>query len=165
MIKQFVSSAVALVLLVSPTFVFATTQASCPALARTLARGARGADVTALQTFLITQGLLTSGSATGYFGPLTQTAVQRFQASQNVVSSGTPATTGYGQVGVKTRAAIGLACTHTNSSTNAASKVAPPSSLQPACPLVALPTSKACTGQWKEVKDSAGCTAAWKCAQ
>jgi len=171
MIKQLTSAAAALILLTSPVLALAavqTTPTACPVLARTLARGARGADVSALQTFLIAQGLLASGSATGFFGALTQGAVQKFQASQNIVSSGPPASTGYGSVGKKTRAAIGLACTHTNYSTNTASssapKAAPPSSLQPNCPLVALPIGKSCTGSWKEVKDTKGCTASWQCA-
>ena len=171
MTKQLTSAAAALILLASPVFSLAAIQSSptaCPVLARTLARGARGADVTALQQFLIAQGLLSSDSATGYFGPRTQTAVQKFQASQAVVSSGTPSTTGYGLVGKKTRAAIGLACTHTNYSMNSASssapKAAPPSSLQPECPLVALPIGKSCSGSWKEVKDTKGCTASWQCA-
>ena len=149
------------------------SSASCPTLARTLARSATGSDVTALQKFLIARGLLTSDSATGFFGALTEAAVQKFQASKTIVSSGTPATTGYGLVGAKTRAAIGLACTHTNSSANSstnapapssAPKSAPASSLQPQCPLASLPIGKSCAGQWKEVKDTKGCTASWECA-
>ncbi|HEY4517143.1 MAG TPA: peptidoglycan-binding domain-containing protein [Candidatus Paceibacterota bacterium] len=170
MVKKICSGATALLFLASPSFSLAAIQSfpsACPTLARTLARGARGADVSALQTFLIARGLLASDSATGFFGALTQTAVQKFQASQAIVSSGTPASTGYGLVGKKTRAAIGLACTHTNYSMNSASssapKAAPPSSLQPECPLVALPIGKSCSGSWKEVKDTKGCTASWQC--
>ena len=74
-------------------------------IVRTLSKGMSGADVTTLQTFLIAQGFL-SATATGYFGPLTEAAVRRYQAAQNIVSSGTPATTGYGAVGPRTRAAI-----------------------------------------------------------
>ncbi|HEY4522323.1 MAG TPA: IPT/TIG domain-containing protein [Candidatus Paceibacterota bacterium] len=81
----------------------------CPNLARTLVRGSRGADVTALQTFLIARGHM-SGTATGYFGVLTEAGVQRFQAEQSVVTSGSARTTGYGSVGTKTRAAIARAC-------------------------------------------------------
>lgn len=175
MTQKLAFGAVGLVLLTSPALALAATstslpaQAGCPKLAHTLGRGLKGADVTALQQFLIAQNLLASDSATGYFGFLTQGAVQKFQASQNVVSSGTPASTGYGLVGAKTRKAIGLACTHTNPSSTAPStpytpKSAPPSSLQPNCPLVALPTGKSCTGTWKEVKDVKGCTASWQCA-
>ncbi len=167
MIKKLISAATVLILLTSPVFAFAATSSSCPTLARTLALRTRGIDVSALQQFLVAQGLLSSDSATGYFGSLTQAAVQKFQASQGLASSGTPSTTGYGLVGARTRAAIGLACTHTNASPNVPSngipKTAPASSLQPQCPLVALPIGKACTGQWKEVKDSQGCTASWQC--
>lgn len=79
---------------------------------RTLALGARGDDVRCLQQFLIQQGLLTPDSATGFFGPLTEKAVQRFQAAQGIASSGTPATTGYGLVGRLTRAALAARWSH-----------------------------------------------------
>ena len=46
----------------------AALSASCPNLTRNLSRGSRGTDVAQLQQFLITQKLLTSDSATGYFG-------------------------------------------------------------------------------------------------
>src|SRR3989344_7453384 len=75
----------------------------CPNLARTLVRGSRGADVTALQTFLIARGHM-SGTATGYFGVLTEASVQKFQAEQGVVNSGSARTTGYGSAGGKKRA-------------------------------------------------------------
>ncbi len=114
----------AFLLLASPVFALATAPANCPTLARTLSKGARGADVSALQQFLIAQGLLSADSATGfdgltpsgYFGVLTQGAVQKFQTSQGLVSFGTPATTGYGAVGPKTRAAIAQACARPQSS-------------------------------------------------
>lgn len=140
--------------------------ASCPALARTLARGATGTDVSALQKFLISQGLLTSDSATGFFGPMTESAVQKFQASHNVVSSGTPATTGYGLVGAKTRAAIAQACTRTNASSVTSpygTSATKPIPTNPSCPLVALPIGTSCKGHWQEVKDTKGCTASWQC--
>ena len=43
----------------------------------------------------------------GYFGSLTETAVEAFQSATGIVSSGTPQTSGYGQVGPQTRAKIG----------------------------------------------------------
>lgn len=79
---------------------------SAPTADRTLFRGLSGQDVTALQLFLISQKLLSLNSATGYFGVLTEAAVQKYQYSQGIVSSGTPDTTGYGTVGPKTRAAM-----------------------------------------------------------
>ena len=65
----------------------------------------QGSAVTSLQEFLVAQGYL-HVTPTGYFGGLTQAAVEAFQNAQGVVVSGTPETTGYGQVGPKTRAAI-----------------------------------------------------------
>jgi peptidoglycan hydrolase-like protein with peptidoglycan-binding domain len=50
------------------------------------------------------------GKITGYYGALTQAAVQRFQAKNSIVSSGSPSTTGYGRVGSQTAAAIQAAC-------------------------------------------------------
>jgi peptidoglycan hydrolase-like protein with peptidoglycan-binding domain len=49
---------------------------------------------------------LASGNVSGFFGPLTQAAVEAFQSKTGIVSSGTPTTTGYGTVGNKTRTAI-----------------------------------------------------------
>lgn len=46
------------------------------------------------------------GLVTGYFGPATKRAVEAFQKKYNIVSSGTPETTGYGAVGPKTSAAL-----------------------------------------------------------
>lgn len=69
--------------------------------------GSSGSNVTALQTYLAANPeLYPSGLITGYFGALTQAAVQRFQTAQGIVSSGTPATTGYGRVGPMTLARL-----------------------------------------------------------
>ena len=75
-----------------------------------LSFGSRGVDVLALQKFFIGIGLLATESATGYFGKFTQAAVQSYQRSHGIVSSGTPTTTGYGVVGPRTRATL----THCN---------------------------------------------------
>lgn len=69
-----------------------------------LKRNSRGTQVSALQEFLKRDtGLYPEGLVTGFFGPATERAVQRFQAKYNLVTKGTPATTGYGAVGPKTR--------------------------------------------------------------
>ena len=80
--------------------------AACVTINANLQRGSRGAEVLTLQQFLIAQGLLLSDSATSFFGSLTESAVQKWQASQNIVSSGSPSSTGWGVVGPKTRAAL-----------------------------------------------------------
>jgi hypothetical protein len=70
-----------------------------------LKKGSRGAQVAALQQFLAEDpSLYPEGTVSGYFGALTEAAVQRFQARYGIVSSGSAATTGYGAIGPKTRA-------------------------------------------------------------
>lgn len=64
-----------------------------PAIAtppRSLAMGASGADVAALQTTLQAKGFLTipPGAAKGFFGPLTRAAVAKYQTSIGLPSSG-----------------------------------------------------------------------------
>jgi hypothetical protein len=63
--------------------------------------GSTGADVTALQSLLISKGFLTmpAGVAEGYFGALTQSAVAKWQASAGI----SPAV---GYFGPKSRAAV-----------------------------------------------------------
>ncbi len=80
---------------------------------RPLFLGLSGNDVRAVQNTLVAQGYLTSGNATGYFGPITEAAVKKFQCDHNVICFDS-SSMGYGVVGQKTRAAL--------SSTSAASK-------------------------------------------
>lgn len=76
-------------------------------LTRPLQLGMSGADVSSLQTFLSTDSTVyPSGLVTGYFGAITKAGVERFQAKNGIVSSGTPTTTGYGRVGPQTIARI-----------------------------------------------------------
>ena len=82
----------------------------CPILPRALARNARGADVSALQKFLISRGYLEEDAATGFFGALTEAAVREFQEAEGIVSSGTAETSGFGAAGPRTREAIATAC-------------------------------------------------------
>ena len=56
----------------------------CGAFTHTLAVGSQGPDVTRLQHILVAKGLLASGSATGYFGPLTQNALVQFQSQSSI---------------------------------------------------------------------------------
>ncbi len=63
----------------------------------TLDFGETNSDVSNLQTFFKdNSAIYPEGLVTGYFGGLTRTAVQQFQTSQNIVSGGSAATTGYG---------------------------------------------------------------------
>lgn len=57
---------------------------------RSLSFGLSGDDVTAVQNQLIATGYLAKGKATGYFGPLTNTAVKKFQCDRTIVCSGSP---------------------------------------------------------------------------
>ena len=133
----------------APTSTSASTS-TCITLTRTLARGASGSDVLSLQGFLISQRLLGSDSSTGFYGALTEAAVQKFQSSNNIVSSGTAASTGYGVVGLRTRTILQQSCTPAQSATLT-------------CPLSPLPT-ESCPGTWSAITDSNGCTHAWQCA-
>lgn len=81
--------------------VYASAPLPCISISTNLYRGLSGNSVTTLQNFLSANGYFTV-APTGYFGPITFAAVQRYQASQGIT------TTGY--VGVLTRAAIESAC-------------------------------------------------------
>ncbi len=72
-----------------------------------LAFGSKGEDVKKMQEFLAREKTIyPEGLVTGYFGSLTQKAVERFQIKYGIVSGGTPATTGFGLVGPRTRAKL-----------------------------------------------------------
>src|SRR3989344_3794222 len=77
--------------------------ATCPSLSL----GSRGADVATLQQFLHSS-YDDFPAPTGYFGAITQAAVRQWQSEHDIVSSGTPATTGWGVVGPRTSAAMQL---------------------------------------------------------
>ncbi|MBY0473266.1 peptidoglycan-binding protein [Patescibacteria group bacterium] len=100
----------------------------------TMQIGGRGTGVTNLQNFLIQKGLLPEGSATGYFGPLTRAAVQQFQSSAGIVSSGDEKTTGFGLVGARTRSLIACQGTApTNSAQQPTQRISCPLVPQPVC--------------------------------
>jgi len=83
----------------------------CPTLYRALRSGMSGSDVTALQVFLAADGsIYPEKNVSGYFGALTQAAIQRLQVRHNLVTSGSPETTGFGAVGPATRALIATLC-------------------------------------------------------
>lgn len=63
-----------------------------------LKRGSRGEDVANLQKILIAAGFLRSQYGTGYFGSLTEAAVEKYQSAHGIEQTGT--------VGPKTRAVL-----------------------------------------------------------
>lgn len=73
----------------------------CVLAARSLAQGASGEDVRALQEFLQSENVF-SGTPTGYFGPVTSLALTRWQASQGIDAAGV--------VGPKTLEKIKIKC-------------------------------------------------------
>ncbi|OGZ19357.1 MAG: hypothetical protein A2494_02545 [Candidatus Lloydbacteria bacterium RIFOXYC12_FULL_46_25] len=85
---------------------FSSTQSTTANLShepRFLRRGVQGDDVRELQeTLRAIPGIYPSGFVTGYFGAQTESAVKRFQVKEGIVTSGSPRTTGYGQVGPRT---------------------------------------------------------------
>ncbi len=80
---------------------------STPVFTHVLLRNSSGPEVHELQVFLASlPGIYPEGLITNFYGPLTEKAVQRFQAEYGIADGGTPQTTGYGVVGVKTRAKL-----------------------------------------------------------
>lgn len=79
-----------------------TTSASSTTITANLSLGSKGSEVTSLQTLLKAQGadIYPEGLVTGYFGGLTEKAVQKFQEKYGIAASGDA---GYGYVGPKTR--------------------------------------------------------------
>jgi len=85
----------------------ATTSLTALRFTKHLYLGLKHEQVFVLQQFLAKdKTLYPEGFITGYYGQLTQTAIQRFQCKYNIVCEGIPETTGYGQVGPKTRAKL-----------------------------------------------------------
>ncbi len=80
---------------------------SALAAARPLTLGMSGADVTQMQEALIEKGYLEAGRATGYFGPLTDAALKKFQCDEGIICANAPYE-GYGIYGPKTRDALGV---------------------------------------------------------
>ncbi len=80
---------------------------SSTSFTKNLAPGSSGSEVTLLQQTLFTDGDYPADIVTGYYGALTEQAVKVFQAKYGIVDYGSPATTGYGAVGPKTRETLG----------------------------------------------------------
>lgn len=82
----------------------------CPVLSRNLWLGMSGQDVVELQQYLHSAGVYTYPAYTGYYGIVTQQAVQTWQTRHSVANASMP---GYGQVGPRTRANIQQQCAGT----------------------------------------------------
>ncbi|MDO8514558.1 MAG: peptidoglycan-binding domain-containing protein, partial [bacterium] len=65
------------------------TTAACPDITLNLSLGDRNAQVTALQRFLVQMRLLTSDSVSGFFGSVTQTALEQLQTTHGIAVTGT----------------------------------------------------------------------------
>lgn len=71
--------------------------------------GMTNTNVRNIQTYLASNPTFyPQGLVTGYYGDLTVAAVQKFQAYHGIVSSGSPASTGYGRVGPSTLAKMNI---------------------------------------------------------
>src|SRR5688572_25351326 len=91
----------------------AASATTASGVTRDLRLGMVDAQVQALQRLLNAKGFAVAASGPGSpgnettrFGALTLDAVRRFQCAKSIVCSGDPATTGYGRVGPRTRAAL-----------------------------------------------------------
>ena len=78
-----------------------------------------------LQTFLIQQGHLAPTNNTGYYGTLTQKAVEKYQCARSLVCSGTEVSTGYGVVGPKTRTSLNTTTVSTGTTTSFTTNLTP----------------------------------------
>ena len=123
----------------------------CPTFTRSLSAGARGADVTALQTYLLQQGIFAS-PATGYFGSITASSVGNWQIAHGIVANIT--TPGWGIVGPRTSAAITSSCYGKGVTSSAGTSST--------CS-VALPPASECATGWKPVTDANACTQYYTC--
>lgn len=84
----------------------------CLSLSTDLSRGDENTEVEKLQKFLAKDPrVYPEGIVSGYYGRLTELAVQRYQCAQGIVCTGTAQSTGYGVAGPKTRATLKRSCT------------------------------------------------------
>lgn len=92
---------------VSTSTPVAAQQGGCVSISGDLREGDDNEDVSNLQRFLDAHtSVYPEGPVTGYYGSLTERAIQRFQEEHNIVATGTPETTGFGFLGPRTREEI-----------------------------------------------------------
>jgi hypothetical protein len=111
----------------------------CPTLSQTLQFSSRdattGGQVSQLQHFLSDYYDLNPDTyITGYFGRLTRTNVQKFQCDTMNICSGDEASTGWGVVGPRTRAAIAAHCGIQSTTTSTPPTNPPPANPPPTQP-------------------------------
>ncbi|RJR14076.1 peptidoglycan-binding protein [Candidatus Parcubacteria bacterium] len=145
-----------------PTQTSGSVTRVCPVIGRTLSLGMNGADVRSLQDFLSHEELFPKTSINGYFDLQTQQAVQTWQASHGIVSSGTVGTTGYGAVGPRTRTLIQLNCSLGPKTTTLTPRTAN-DPVPTSCPVAPRPITS-CSSGWKAVTDYYGCTTSYTCS-
>jgi len=80
-----------------------------------LFRGLTDSEVVLLQKTLIAEDVYPEGIVSGFFGSLTERAVQRFQEKHGIVAGGNPGSTGYGLVGPSTRTKLNEIISKTSS--------------------------------------------------
>ncbi len=101
-----------LLVFVTPLFSFAAPLSTTTIFSHNLSRGMTSPEVSALQQCLKTDpSIYPEGIVSGYFGVLTEKAVQQFQIRTAIVFTGTPRTTGFGRVGPKTKKVLNEFCT------------------------------------------------------
>lgn len=127
-----------------PIMSFAAVSNPSGVFTKDMYAGMRTSDVSALQQCLKKDATLyPEGIISGYFGVLTEKAVQRFQIKNSIVSSGTPSMTGFGRTGPKTRGKLNEFCnTNPQSSLPTKSPSAPLSTPKPNSTSGQLPSTK-----------------------
>ncbi|TSC70678.1 MAG: hypothetical protein G01um101449_308 [Parcubacteria group bacterium Gr01-1014_49] len=127
--------------LVSPMISSAAVTSPFTNLSKDLSFGMYAQDVRVLQQCLKQDLVLyPEGVVSGYFGVLTEKAVQRFQIKNSIISYGTAYTTGFGRVGPKTREKLNAFCAASQQSSVPTKSQSvppqtpapPPTSVQPA---------------------------------
>ncbi len=120
MLHRYLSLIISIVLVMAP--LFANAQTSCPLVTKNLSLGSQDQQVILLKRYLVGLGLMSQNQYSAYFGPLTETALKKWQTNKGIVSSGTRASTGYGATGPRTRAAL-VACNKSGTSSTSNSSI------------------------------------------
>ena len=121
---------------------------------RFLSRGTSGADVSTLQRFLKQQSFFYA-NATGYFGPLTESALIEFQLGQQIISSASEG----GVFGPRTREYVSVKWCSSGGDVTPQPTPLPPAL---ACPNPPQPTLT-CDGRWEKFYNQNQCHVGWTC--